>query len=121
MKTNKQHLCTALGIIGDGCFRTISELTGLSVDEIINLHEYYPADGDNRAAAYMFVGTHRQMRGFKPEFPVTETTTGYDRVMYWRGVLAAMQQKESEYPEGNEEYQSIDPGYFWEELADTEK
>lgn len=94
MKTNTELLINALGWQG-GTVHQVAQETGLSVLEILDLDKYYPADGDSRAAAYMFVGTHRTAVGIRPSFPVAEETTGYDLIMYWRGVLAAMQQKES--------------------------
>lgn len=104
MKTNTELLMNALGWQG-GTVHQVARETGLSVLEILDLDKYYPADGDNRSAAYMFVGQVRAGQGFKRGLLLTnehsqrisgDDFTGYDNVMYWRGVLATMQQKESD-------------------------
>lgn len=96
MKTNTQLLMNALGWQG-GTVHQVARETGLSVLEILDLDKYLPADGDSRGASYMFVG---QVRALEIPLQASEYTkvgdNSYDRLMYWRGVLGTMQQKESD-------------------------
>ncbi len=93
MKTNKEYLCEALGIRGKACFRTVSELTGLSVDEIVKLDKHFPENNDIRAISYHFTGKRRCKEGL---YVVGYGWQGYDNLMYWRGVLDAMREKETD-------------------------
>lgn len=96
MRTNTELLMNALGWQG-GTVHQVARETGLSVLEILDLDKYLPADGDSRGASYMFGG---QVKALEIPLQASEYTkvgdNSYDRLMYWRGVLDTMQQKESD-------------------------
>ena len=96
MKTNTELLMNALGWQG-GTVHQVARETGLSVLEILDLDKYLPADGDSCAASFMFVGQVRALEIPLQASEYTQVGPDYrDRLMYWRGVLDTMQQKESD-------------------------
>lgn len=94
MKTNTELLMNALGWQG-GTVHQVAKETGLKVLDILTLEKYRPVDGDSRAEHYLFVG---QVRALETPLQASEYKkvgdNSYDRLMYWRGVLETMKEKE---------------------------
>lgn len=117
MKTNTELLMNALCWQG-GTVHQVARETGLSALEILELDKHIPDNVIAYAAGERSVrlnvvdicGPAYRACSYRPE-----------KLSFWRGVLAAMQQKVSDSMENEDEWQSIDPGYFWEELAVIEK
>lgn len=94
MKTNTELLMNALGWQG-GTVHQVAQETRLSVLEILDLDKYLPADGDSRAESFMFAGSVRALeKVLNPVDYKDPNLDGYDLLMYWRGVLATMRDKE---------------------------